>query len=99
MAGRTGTAAAAQREQFVMSGIADRFHHGKAGFRLDRRFLTFTRDHGQLWHDNPSSPYMLVFPARQIGRASCRERVCQYVSLSVAAVPLTKQTEYTTKLS
>src|SRR3546814_12559036 len=27
----------------------------------------------------------------QIGRASCRERVCQYVSLSVVAVSLKKQ--------
>src|SRR3546814_13291477 len=26
----------------------------------------------------------------QIGRASCRERVCQYVSISVVAVSLTK---------
>src|SRR3546814_13085310 len=26
----------------------------------------------------------------EIGRASCRERVCQYVSISVVAVPLTK---------
>src|SRR3546814_14402729 len=27
----------------------------------------------------------------QIGRASCRERVCQYVSISVVAVPLKKK--------
>src|SRR3546814_13811562 len=27
----------------------------------------------------------------QIGRASCRERVCQYVSISVVAVALKKQ--------
>src|SRR3546814_16971395 len=27
----------------------------------------------------------------QIGRASCRERVCQYVSISVVAVSLTKK--------
>src|SRR3546814_11423040 len=27
----------------------------------------------------------------EIGRASCRERVCQYVSISVVAVSLTKQ--------
>src|SRR3546814_15712802 len=32
-------------------------------------------------HDNPS----------QIGRESCRERVCQYVSISVDAVPLKKE--------
>src|SRR3546814_13026737 len=29
--------------------------------------------------------------ARQIGRASCRERVCQYVSISVVAVALNKK--------
>src|SRR3546814_18532908 len=28
---------------------------------------------------------------REIGRASCRERVCQYVSISVVAVSLTKK--------
>src|SRR3546814_17862847 len=28
---------------------------------------------------------------RKIGRASCRERVCQYVSISVVAVSLKKQ--------
>src|SRR3546814_16001265 len=30
-------------------------------------------------------------PAKQIGRASCRERVCQYVSISVVAVSLKKK--------
>src|SRR3546814_17651326 len=30
--------------------------------------------------------------AAEIGRASCRERVCQYVSISVVAVSLKKQT-------
>src|SRR3546814_18554144 len=29
---------------------------------------------------------------REIGRASCRERVCQYVSISVGAVSLKKKT-------
>src|SRR3546814_19889398 len=28
------------------------------------------------------------FPVRQLGRASCRERVCQYVSISVVPVSL-----------
>src|SRR3546814_14468589 len=31
---------------------------------------------------------------REIGRASCRERVCQYVLISVVAVSLKKQTKY-----
>src|SRR3546814_12421445 len=30
---------------------------------------------------------------RQIGRASCRERVCQYVSISVVALSLKKKNE------
>src|SRR3546814_19644875 len=30
----------------------------------------------------------------QIGRASCRERGCQYVSISVVAVPLKKKKSY-----
>src|SRR3546814_19957362 len=33
------------------------------------------------------------FCIRQIGRASCRESVCKYVSISVVAVPLEKQTD------
>src|SRR3546814_12488786 len=32
------------------------------------------------------------YEAGQIGRASCRARVCQYVKLSVVAVSLTKKT-------
>src|SRR3546814_15626469 len=30
----------------------------------------------------------------EIGRASCRERVCQYVSISVVAVSLKKKEQY-----
>src|SRR3546814_16083160 len=33
----------------------------------------------------------------EIGRASCRERVCQYVSISVVAVSLKKKHHETTK--
>src|SRR3546814_14455333 len=36
---------------------------------------------------------------RAIGRASCRERLCQYVSISVYAVALTKQTQNNTTIS
>src|SRR3546814_12550353 len=40
----------------------------------------------------------LAQPAAEIGRASCRERVCQYVSISVAAGSLKKKkTNNTTK--
>src|SRR3546814_14680480 len=35
---------------------------------------------------------MIVAPDEEIGRASCRERVCQYVWVSVVAVPLTHKT-------
>src|SRR3546814_12755654 len=34
---------------------------------------------------------LLELIARKIGRASCRERVCQYVSISVVAVSLKKK--------
>src|SRR3546814_16958354 len=32
-----------------------------------------------------------IFGTKQIGRASCRERVCQYVEISVVAVSLKKK--------
>src|SRR3546814_13865196 len=35
---------------------------------------------------------------RKIGRASCRERVCPYVSISVVAVPLKKKKEHTSHM-
>src|SRR3546814_14278766 len=34
----------------------------------------------------------------QIGRASCRERVCQYVEISVVAVALKKKNKQTNKI-
>src|SRR3546814_14211565 len=37
------------------------------------------------------SALMLLLTALQIGRASCRERVCQSVSISVVAVSLKKK--------
>src|SRR3546814_19071316 len=36
--------------------------------------------------------------AQQLGRASCRERVCQYVSISVVAVSLKKKTTMATEV-
>src|SRR3546814_20737260 len=41
----------------------------------------------------PGDPTRLRLPRGEIGRASCRERVCQYVSISVVAVSLNKKTE------
>src|SRR3546814_20674958 len=40
--------------------------------------------HGRQCHDGD-------YGRREIGRASCRDRVCQYVSLSVVAVVLHKK--------
>src|SRR3546814_10318126 len=54
MAGGARAAAAAKREQFVKACVADHLHHREAVSRLDRRFLTFARDHGQLCHVHPS---------------------------------------------
>src|SRR3546814_20237251 len=61
-------------------------------------------DHAQLRYPGPGTVGNArdgapEVAARQIGRASCRERVCQYVSSSVVAVSLkkktnTKQTQY-----
>src|SRR3546814_11852973 len=33
----------------------------------------------------------VIFPANEIGRASCRERVCQYVNIQVGAAALKKK--------
>src|SRR3546814_21106563 len=49
-------------------------------------------------HDQPR-PYTIgrrapcpqACPSQELGRASCRERVCQYVSISVVAVSLKKK--------
>src|SRR3546814_7823084 len=48
-----------------------------------RPFLALTR----VFTVDPGNP----FAAKEIGRASCRERVCQYVSISVVAVSLKKK--------
>src|SRR3546814_11585757 len=42
--------------------------------------------------------HRLAIGEEQIGRASCRERVCQYVWISVVAVSLKRKTKYTYKL-
>src|SRR3546814_19347712 len=69
----------------VLRPQADSRHHG---FRrltpLGRRHLAI--DDQRLLQDGAD------LLTREIGRASCRERVCQYVSISVGAVSLkTKQ--------
>src|SRR3546814_12678408 len=44
----------------------------------------------------PGSIYAEDYPAK-IGRASCRERVCQYVEISVVAVSLKKKNNKTNR--
>src|SRR3546814_17598375 len=58
---------------------------GEAGRRRDRR--------QPQWHLERSESRRRGALRRQgaIGRASCRERVCQYVSISVVAVSLKKK--------
>src|SRR3546814_269790 len=58
VAGRAGTAAAAQREQFVEPGVADIFHHGQAGVALDLMLGPVARHHNQLGHACPQ--YRLI---------------------------------------
>src|SRR3546814_20774356 len=43
------------------------------------------------WIADGAAPARATGEAKQIGRASCRERVCQYVSISVVAVSFTKK--------
>src|SRR3546814_17268043 len=40
---------------------------------------------------------VLIAPVLQIGRASCRERVCQYVYISVVAVSLNNKNKTTSR--
>src|SRR3546814_15616903 len=48
-----------------------------------------------LCHDGAfCAEHGLARPVPEIGRASCRERVCQYVSISVVAVSLKKKHMY-----
>src|SRR3546814_20912268 len=62
---------------------------------LDKQILALVRE-------NPAAPRLMTIPgvgpltahavvAAKIGRASCRERVCQYVSIPVVAAPLKKK--------
>src|SRR3546814_13101324 len=57
--------------------VADRLH--RLVGELDRR-VGFVRQ-----------PFLVERVVEEIGRASCRERVCQYGSISVVAVSLKKQ--------
>src|SRR3546814_14276254 len=47
----------------------------------------WSRSRQEVWHKGGTSGTV----QKEIGRASCRERVCQYVSISVVAVSLKKK--------
>src|SRR3546814_11489593 len=72
-------AASSPRADTARQGRARRAH-------LPRERQVLDRPRWQGRSTPLSSPLVL-----QIGRASCRERVCQYVSISVVAVALKKQ--------
>src|SRR3546814_12989864 len=56
-----------------------------------RHFLDVIRKPGGSALFDLTCVLALLFMAWKIGRASCRERVCQYVSISVVAVSLKKK--------
>src|SRR3546814_15678878 len=67
--------------------------------RRTRHSPTESRSRGGSPRPRSFSPHRAALPGRdriralrqEIGRASCRERVCQYVSISVVAVSLKKK--------
>src|SRR3546814_18793399 len=60
-------------------GLCRRFFQGGLGLHL-RSFVTTTKPQPSLNHNLTSVPWVLTGNMlREIGRASCRERVCQYV--------------------
>src|SRR3546814_18381228 len=62
---------------------------------LGQRWLTFRQALGLGGHVRKGETGTTVVYADQIGRASCRERVCQYVYISVVAEYLKKQKKKT----
>src|SRR3546814_20691653 len=54
--------------------------------------LNFDRDYGPWTLALIGLVHRLQYESEKIGRASCRERVCQYVWISVVAVSLKKKT-------
>src|SRR3546814_12792085 len=66
----------------------------KTAFELDQRWL--------IEHAGDRAPFICQAQSLnvfvQIGRASCRDRVCQYVSISVVAVSLKKKKLIYTRL-
>src|SRR3546814_11621724 len=63
--------------------IAPVFGNAPADYQSNREFVNNYRG-----YDLYAGHYGTIY---KIGRASCRERVCQYVSISVVAVSLKKK--------
>src|SRR3546814_15150547 len=90
-------------------GIAgDELYPLEAGIRAEQTLIDFGRRRGEKLRQAARvdgaalrvverSEFIALQSARQyqIGRASCRERVCQYVSISVVAASLKKTNRYT----
>src|SRR3546814_14218237 len=86
-----------QTDSIVVDPVRKYFrYYGKQ--KIDRRSSTIIRSlvtEGYLKdlpirsENNPHA--VLITHCKKIGRASCRERVCQYVSISVVAVALKKK--------
>src|SRR3546814_16133145 len=84
-----------RRAHVVDEGL-DQFHAsdslrvaGWSGLRCGRQAMRYRPG-------NTSSVSSVDERMPQIGRASCRERVCQYVKITGVAVPFKKKTETTT---
>src|SRR3546814_17525375 len=60
---------------------------------MEREELLFRRLERHIVAERISSGFLAAGGADEIGRASGRERVCQYVSISVVAVSLKKKKE------
>src|SRR3546814_15599187 len=61
----------------------------------DRPVKTFSVGFEEPRYDEAPHAKRIARHLKKIGRASCRERVCQYVSISVVAVSLKKQIKHT----
>src|SRR3546814_20261659 len=58
---------------------------------IERGILTLRAEEAEAWINAYIDASTKADRKQAIGRAACRERLCQYVSISVGAVPLQKQ--------
>src|SRR3546814_15176093 len=73
------------------SDLRDRLRTALMTLRPEQRAALVLRFYEDLSEADPAEALGMPL-GTEIGRASCRERVCQYVQPSVAPVPLIKQT-------